>query len=94
MCECKFYEIDLVAKKEGDEMDVAYFGSMSEAERETLEAWADMESSDAPDPFAKCGEYCKYLKSGNGFLGEHVYHCVAPGNGYIIHVDFIESEII
>ena len=94
MCECKFYEVDLVAKEEGDAMDAAYFGSMSQSEREALEAWADMEASDASDPFAKCGAYCKYKKSDRGYPGERVHHCAALGNEHIIHVDFIESEII
>jgi len=94
MCKCKFYEVDLVAKKEGDAMEAAYFGSMNETEREAMDAWAAMEATDEPDPFAKCGEYCKHQKSDRGFPGERVYQCIAPGNEHIIHVDFIESEII
>ena len=94
MCECKFYEIDLLAKEEGEAMYAEYVGNISEAERESLEAWADMNVSDEPDPFAKCGEYCKHLKGGKGYPGEYVHHCAAPGNEHIIHVDFIESEII
>ena len=93
MCECKFYEVDLVEKAEGEAMEAAYWASMSEAEREAMEAWA-AEAPDEPDPFAKCGECCKHMKRDRGFPGETVYHCAAPGNEHVIHTDFNLSEII
>ena len=94
MEKCKFYEVDLAAKAEGDAMEAAYYADMSAEERKGLEAWANQAPPDQSDPFAKCGEYCKHLKSGRGFPGEYLYNCAAPGNEHIIHCDFNESEII
>ena len=94
MCKCKFYEIDLMARKEAEEMEAAYFAAMSKAEREAMDAWAAMKPDGEQDPLAECGEFCKHLKSGKGHPGEYVYFCAAPGNDHIIHVDFNESEII
>ena len=89
---CKFYEIDLTAQAEGDAMEAAYLASISEAEKEAMEAWAATDPT--PNPLAKCGDYCKHLQSGRGFPGEYGYICTAPDNEHIIHVDFNESEII
>ena len=93
-CECKFYEIDLAAQEEAEKMEAAYLDSLSDAQREDLEAWAAQAPEDEPDPFAKCVPFCKHLNHGKGFPSEYVYHCAAPGNEHIIHVDFNESEII
>ena len=93
-CTCKFYELDAAAQAEAEAMTAAYEASMSEAEREAMEAWAAQAPDDQPDPFAKCGPFCKHSKGGKGHPGEYVYHCAAPGNEHIIHVDFNESEII
>ena len=94
MCECKYYELDAAAKKESEQLLVEYEAQMSDAERDELEAWAAKQSAGEPDPFAKCGEFCKHSKSGRGYPGEYVFHCAAPGNEHIIHIDFNESEII
>jgi hypothetical protein len=94
MCVCKFYEADLAAQKEGEKLETAYFTSMSDTEREAMEAWAAMRSADDTDPFAKCGKYCKHLKSGKGYPGEYVHGCAAPGNEHIIHVDININEVI
>jgi hypothetical protein len=94
MEKCKFYEVDTAAQAEGEAMAAAYEAGMSDAEREAMDAWAAQAPSNEPDPFAKCGEYCKHLKSGKGHPGEYVYHCAAPGNEHIIDVDFREYEII
>ena len=93
-CNCKFYEVDTTAQAEGEAMAAAYEASMSDAEREAMDAWAAQAPDDEPDPFANCGPYCKHLKSGRGFPGEYLYNCTAPGNEHIIHCDFNESEII
>ena len=94
MTECKFYEVDLAAQAEGEAMAAAYEASMNPAEREAMDAWAAQAPKDETDPFAKCGAYCKHLNSGKGHPGEFVYHCTAPGNEHVIHVDFNESKII
>jgi len=95
MCKCKFYEVDLAAQKQSDEMEAAYRGSMSEDEWLAQEEWVgNMATSTDEDPLGKCGEYCKHLKSGKGYPGEYVYHCAVPGAEHILHVDFNESEIL
>ena len=93
MCECKFYEIDLTAQKEAEDMEADYIVSTSPEEREAMEAWA-AQAGENFDPFVKCGAYCKHMKEGKGHPGEYIYGCAAPGNEHIIHVDFNESEII
>ena len=93
-CICKYYEADLAAQKEAEEMEAAYYGSMSDAEREAWAAWEAMCPGDEPDTFANCGPFCKHMVSGRGYPGEYVYNCSAPGNEHIIHVDFNESEIL
>ena len=93
-CICKFYEPDMDALQEAEAMEAAYLASMSDAEREALEIWANEQPEDVPDPFANCGPCCKYSKSGHGYPGEYVCHCDASGNEHILHVDFIESEIL
>ena len=93
-CICKYFEVDLAAQREAEETEAAYIESMSDAQREALEAWEAMNPNDEPDPFAKCGPFCKHSKSGKGYPGEYVYRCAAPGNEHIIRVDFNESEII
>ena len=94
MEKCKFYEVDTAAKAEGDALEAAYNAGMSDKEREAMEAWANQQTADQPDPFAKCGEYCKHSRSGKGYPGEYVYGCACPGNEHVIDVDFNESEII
>ena len=95
MCKCKFYECDLAAKKEAEEMCAFYEQGISLSEREAMDAWAASQEQDAvPDPLAGCGEFCKHLKSDKGFPGEYVYYCTALGNEHVIHTDFREYEII
>jgi hypothetical protein len=96
-CNCKFYEVDVEAQKEGEQFESGFLASMTDAEREAMEAWdAELEDSPLDDgsPLCKCGPFCKYLKHGKGFPGEYVYHCTAPDNEHIIQVDFNESELI
>ena len=90
---CKFYEVDLAAKREADECEAAYLASMSPERREAEEAYMAADAADPNDPLTKCA-FCKHLNEGKGFPGEYVYFCNAPDNAHIIHVDFNESEII
>lgn len=83
---CKFYELDLEAQKEAEEM-VLPFPELSADE-------GPEEERETDDPFSSCGAFCKYLKSGKGYPGEYVYYCCAKGNEHVIDVDFNESEII
>lgn len=97
---CKFYEVDEEAKAEGEAMDAAFIESLGgqeayEAYEAEAEAMAEaMGYSEENDPFAKCGPYCKYLKSGKGYPGEHVTYCSCPGHEQILDTQFNESEII
>ncbi len=94
-CACLFYELDLEAQAEGEKLFGAYEDCLSPEQRAAEAAWlAAQPEPDGPDPFAKCGPYCRHLNSGRGFPGEYVYHCAAPGNEHVIHYEFRESEII
>lgn len=86
---CKFYEPDIQAQKEAEEMESLIPEIFMGEEM-------DSGGMDTPrdDPFAACGAFCKHLKSGRGYPGEYVYYCCAEGNMHIIDVDFNESEII
>lgn len=89
---CKFYKLDLEAKAEAESMEALFHPSFPEDESA---ASGHMEiPPEENDPFSTCGAFCRYLTSGNGYPGEHVYYCCAAGNEHIIHVDFNESEII
>ena len=90
---CKFYELDLEAQKEAEEMAALFpSGLTGDEEAAYIEYMTEQKSAD--DPFANCGPFCKYFQSGNGYPGEYVYYCCANGNEHIIYVDFVESEII
>ncbi len=94
-CACLFYDPDLAAQAEGERLAAEYETSLSPEQRAAEAAWLAANVQDAePDPFAKCGPYCRHLKSGKGFPGEHVNYCAAPGNEHVIHYEFRESEII
>lgn len=86
---CKFYEPDIQAQKEAEEMESLIPEIFMGEEM-------DSGGMDTPgdDPFAACGAFCKHLKSGRGYPGEYVYYCCAEGNMHIIDVDFNGSEII
>jgi hypothetical protein len=92
-CVCCFYEKDTKAEEEAKEMDAAIIATMGEENWRAMCEMAELQPEDN-SPLAKCGEFCRYLHSGKGYPGEYVYHCTAPGNEHIIHVDFIELEII
>ncbi len=82
---CKFYEKDLAAVKDALEIEAALKANDAITEL--------AETNHEDNPLEQC-TFCKHLRSGKGYPGEYVYHCTAPGNEHIIHVDFIESEII
>lgn len=94
---CKFYELDEVAKAECEAEMAAYRESIGEeaflAEQQYIE---DMSASmgEECDNLAQCREFCKHLAEGKGHPGEYVYYCNCPGHEQILHVDFNESEII
>lgn len=92
-CTCKFYKIDHEAKEEAERME-ALFPTVF-PEEEPINCPEHMETPhEENDPFASCGIFCRYLRSGKGYPGEYVYYCCAAGNEHVIHVDFNESEII
>ena len=97
MCKCKFYKVDEIQKKQFEEWEEGMKSSM------TPEAWeaylAECEEhnkgtdEDRPDPTADCGEFCMYLQSGKGYLGEDLALCTAPGNEHIMDCWFNEAAI-
>ena len=89
---CKFYELDLEAQKEAEEMD-AWLPEWFKAEEAAYLDYMETQAEEN-DPLSNCGPFCKFLKSGKGYPGEYVYYCCAEGNEHIIDVDFNESEII
>ena len=89
-CKCRFYEVDLEAKAEAE----SWAAGIPEADIRAMEAMMYETGEEDPNPVSKCGEFCKYLRSGNGFPGEYVDCCNAPGNEHIIHVDFNIADII
>ena len=92
-CTCKFYKINLEAKEEAERMKALFPVAFPEAE--PINCPEHMETPhEENDPFASCGIFCRYFRSGKGYPGEHVYYCCAAGKEHIIHVDFNESEII
>ena len=92
-CTCKFYKIDLEAKVEAERMEALFPVTFSEEEPADYSEYMETPHEEN-DPFASCGIFCRYLKSGKGYPGEYVYYCCAAGNEHIIHVDFNKSEII
>lgn len=78
---CKFYEVDAEWLAECEAMEAMFQGDGCG------EAGAGCSCSE-------CGPCCRFLKCGDGFPGEQVTYCSAPGNEHIIDVDFDESAVI
>ena len=87
-CNCPYYEVDIQAQKEAEQMEPPFFSDPPDADPDPASL------PEEENALAKCGTFCKYLSAGRGFPGEYVYHCNVPGNRHIIHVDFNEAEII
>ena len=85
---CKFFELDVKAKEEYESEREARKSGM------TPDQWkAELElESFMINPNKRC-MFCKHFKETDGFPGEHLTNCSAPGNEHIINVDFNESEI-
>lgn len=95
MPNCEFYEVDEVAKAEIDAEIEEYKKCVGEEAFLAEQAfWDAMNEENENDELSKCGECCKYLRSGKGFPGEYVCYCSCPGHEHILSVDFNESEII
>ena len=81
---CKFYELDEVAKAECEAEMAAYRESIGEeaflAEQQYIE---DMSASmgEECDNLAQCREFCKHLAEGKGYTREFCKH-LAEGKGY------------
>ena len=87
-CNCPYYETDIQAQKEAAQMEPLFFSDSPDVDP------APASLPEEENTLAKYGALWKYLSAGRGFPGEYVYHCSAPGNRHIIHVDFNEAEII
>lgn len=79
---CKFYEVDAEWLAECEAMEAMFPDS------------GDGGEAEAGLPCSECGPCCRFLRSGDGFPGECVTYCSAPGNEHIIDVDFDVSAVI
>ena len=90
MAECKFYELDKLAKEEHEQ----WIATIPESDIRAMEEMMYEVEEDYSDPCEKCREFCKHYSSGKGFPGEYVDYCAAPGNEHIIRVETNISEVI
>lgn len=87
---CKFYEADLDAMKEAEDVEALARECFGDEE---MQAGAESAGECPADPCAGCWG-CKHLCGGAGFPGEYVYSCRKPGNEHIISTEFDEAAVI
>ena len=81
---CKFYEVDAGWLAECEAMEAMFPDA----------GYGDDGEAETSSPCSECGPCCRFLASGDGFPGENVTYCSAPGNEHIISVDFDLSAVI
>lgn len=81
---CKFYEVDAEWLAECEAMEKAFPAPELPPEAEVEDA----------GPCSECGPCCRFLRSGNGYPGEHVTYCSVPGHERVLDVSINLSEVI
>lgn len=91
---CPYFDLDVEAQKEAEEIVAAYREMVGEKQWEAEMRMAEEMAAGAPDDPRDPCYGCRHFKSGPGFPGETVYSCRHPDHEHIIYIDFDPSAVI
>lgn len=87
-CKCKFYEVDLEAKRKYQ----AWWNSLPQETKEFEQAYLDKNAKEnSESKLSKCGKFCVHNCVGGQF-GEYINYCSAKGE--ILKREFIINSFI